>query len=184
VIVEEAPAGPPFAAGDPPPVFLLPLSARSDAALDELCRRYEAYLAPGQAAPPLGDVCRTAGEGRNHFEYRLAVLADSPATVRRLVAAAAAGDAPEGVLRSPDEITEPPRVGVIFSGEAPDPAVVRLLAQAYPSLRATLVRCAELLDPAAGGWLRSAAESAAGAADSPVQPEHLYPLSFAFGWVW
>ena len=183
VIVEEAPAAAPSAVPAPPPVHLLPLSARSGEGLAELCRRYAQRLTPGGEDLPLGDVCRTAGEGRNHFEYRLAILADSPATARRLLSAAAAGEQPEGVLRSPGEVTEAPRLGLIFPGQGvPEPAKASRLLHAYPRLRETLLRCAELLGPSAGEWLRSVAGSADGAAGLPAHAGPQYLAAFAWEW--
>jgi len=58
------------------PVHLLTLSAKTEAALEELVSAYEKYL---KKHPELNvaDVCYTANVGRSHFPYRLAVVTQS-----------------------------------------------------------------------------------------------------------
>ena len=57
-----------------PPLQLLPLSARTETALTELARKYLQVFSE-KPDLDLADVCHTAGMGRSHFEYRLAVVA-------------------------------------------------------------------------------------------------------------
>ncbi len=74
-VLEEAPA---FERRSPErdrPLHLLALSARSEAALMELAARYRQHLQRGGDSLP--DLCFTANAGRNHFEYRTAILAAS-----------------------------------------------------------------------------------------------------------
>ena len=78
VILEEAPPAPMAAAGSRRCV--LPLSARTEAALDALIATYESWLASTDAAWPA--ICQTAATGRCHFEHRAAVVADSAADAR------------------------------------------------------------------------------------------------------
>ncbi|MGB3789465.1 MAG: beta-ketoacyl synthase N-terminal-like domain-containing protein [Phormidesmis sp.] len=65
-------------------VCLLPLSARSPAALNQLVARYVQYLA---AHPDLklADLCFTASVGRSHFPYRLAAVANSVLALRQIL---------------------------------------------------------------------------------------------------
>jgi acyl transferase domain-containing protein/acyl carrier protein len=77
VIVEEAPvpaADATVAIRDAAPAYLLPLSAKSAAALAALQQRYLDYFT---AHPGLdfAAVCYTAAVGRQHFAYRSAILA-------------------------------------------------------------------------------------------------------------
>jgi amino acid adenylation domain-containing protein len=55
---------------------LLPLSARTETALQDLARRYGEFLI--EETLPWNDVCYTAAARREHHDCRLAVLADSP----------------------------------------------------------------------------------------------------------
>ena len=58
------------------------LSARDEVALTELRQRYLGVLTDDANFPA---ICRTAALGRRHFEYRLAVVAGSPAEARGLL---------------------------------------------------------------------------------------------------
>lgn len=72
VLLREAPAP----QQERPPgdgVFLLPLSAASELALRGLAQRYRDLLRSGDA-PPLADLCYTAGVRRTHHEHRLSLL--------------------------------------------------------------------------------------------------------------
>ncbi|EFM08505.1 Beta-ketoacyl synthase [Paenibacillus curdlanolyticus YK9] len=74
VVMEQAPVVPEVAvAGLNGQLELLPLSARSEAALLELAKRYADYL-ESHPAVRLVDVSHTAAVGRGHYPYRISVL--------------------------------------------------------------------------------------------------------------
>ena len=80
VIVEAPPAVRPKESSVERPLHVLPLSAKTPAALRQLIQRYETYLATdadGNADIDIGDVCFTAGVGRSHFSHRLSLVGDS-----------------------------------------------------------------------------------------------------------
>jgi myxalamid-type polyketide synthase MxaE and MxaD len=79
VIVEEAPPLPAPQKQEPlPSTILLPLSARTPKALNDLARRYIEHLEKEEyVGQPLYDVCYTASTRRTHHEYRLAVVSSS-----------------------------------------------------------------------------------------------------------
>jgi acyl transferase domain-containing protein len=83
LVVEEAPLtpnlSPPAGKGS---LAALCLSARDEAALTELRLRYLDILTDEADFPA---ICRTAALGRRHFEYRLAVVAESAAEARGLL---------------------------------------------------------------------------------------------------
>ncbi|MCP4702763.1 MAG: type I polyketide synthase, partial [Gammaproteobacteria bacterium] len=56
--------------------YLLPLSARSEKALSALAQSYLDFLSEAKA-PPLRDICYSAGVRREHHNQRLALIADS-----------------------------------------------------------------------------------------------------------
>jgi acyl transferase domain-containing protein/acyl carrier protein len=63
--------------------YILPLSAKSESALRELARRYEAVLERDPERLP--DICFTAAAGRAHFKYRFAAVGgDSRSLARQL----------------------------------------------------------------------------------------------------
>ncbi|MBE9063931.1 polyketide synthase, partial [cf. Phormidesmis sp. LEGE 11477] len=73
-----------------PHSYLLPLSARSAAALTQLVARYAQYLA-AHSDSQLADLCFTASVGRSHFPYRLAVVSTSLSTLRQKLIAVLSG---------------------------------------------------------------------------------------------
>jgi 3-oxoacyl-(acyl-carrier-protein) synthase/SAM-dependent methyltransferase/acyl carrier protein len=94
VLLEAPPARAPTAVEGP---HLLRLSARSTGALRALAARWAAALSAPDA-PTLADAAATAARGRAHLTERLALVAEDASEAARLLAAAAAGGAPEGVL--------------------------------------------------------------------------------------
>jgi acyl transferase domain-containing protein/acyl carrier protein len=65
--------------------YLLPLSAKSEKALRELAKRYEAVLAENPDC--VADICFTAAVGRAHFSHRLAVVGEDSRSLREQLAA-------------------------------------------------------------------------------------------------
>lgn len=63
--------------------YVLVLSAKSKIALDHLVHRYQHYLE--KTAHDFGDLCFTAATCREHYTYRLAVLAETAAEASRLL---------------------------------------------------------------------------------------------------
>lgn len=78
VVLEEAPpeAAPPTVQEPAAQRRVLPLSARTEAALRDLAQEYVGFLRGNP--PPWRDICHTAATGRDHHDCRLVVLADSP----------------------------------------------------------------------------------------------------------
>ena len=71
------------------PLHLLTLSAKSDAALQELAQSYGEFLDSQQAKdlPSLANICFTTNTGRSHFPHRLAIPAASLAELKEKLAA-------------------------------------------------------------------------------------------------
>jgi len=85
VVIEEAPRLPVGAPGgrSPSPAdecWLLPLSAKSAAALRDQAQAWVDFLA--DASRPIADLCRTASQRRSHHDFRLAVVGRSHAGLR------------------------------------------------------------------------------------------------------
>ena len=66
------------------PCYCLPISAKSDAALIELCRLYRSLLDsdPGMS---IADLCYCAGTGRSHFTHRFAAVVRSVEEARTIL---------------------------------------------------------------------------------------------------
>ncbi len=151
VIVEEAPpeaADEPLAdAGGGEAGHVLALSAKTEPALAELARRYLLLLA--QEGASLADICHTAGVGRRHFAFRLAVPARSMAELRpHLEAVVSGAGSDDSVLRGRVPRAAHLRIGFAFGagGEVPAGAGERLSAL-HPAFRDAFDRCRAALDP-------------------------------------
>lgn len=118
---------------------LLPMSAKSDAALAALVARYAEYL--GQTHATWADICYTAGTGRSHFPKRLAVVAADKARAQAELAELAASqppDTPTGGAASGRR----PLVAFIFTGGGAQYVNMgRRLYETQPVFRQVLDRC-------------------------------------------
>ncbi|MDC0667762.1 type I polyketide synthase [Nannocystis radixulma] len=130
---------------------LLLLSAQTPAALRDLAARHADDLA---VRPDLAlvDRCWTAAVARARQPHALAVVADSPGTLRDALAAVAADDLAGAARLAPTVLghrpREAPRVVFLFSGQgAQHPGMGRALMAELPVFQDTLLRCAELLRP-------------------------------------
>ncbi|MFY9983858.1 MAG: type I polyketide synthase [Chthoniobacterales bacterium] len=128
------------------PVQLLPLSARNESALLELAGRYQQLFSKNPNLQ-LADVCHTAGIGRSHFEYRLAmVAADLPEAEERL--AAFLSDRKDRGFSGRRIKSVTPGVVFMFSGQGSQyPGMARELFETQPVFRRELEKCAEILKP-------------------------------------
>lgn len=115
-------------------LHILPLSAKTEAALTSLTARYLDHIAAHPTIPWQG-LCHTAAVGREHFAWR------------RVVVAACATEAHATLADAPTtKIVDRPKVGIVFTGDATKSVNLgRELYQTQPTFRAALDRCAELL---------------------------------------
>jgi myxalamid-type polyketide synthase MxaD len=114
VVLEEAP--PPLAvpAARLRGAGVLPLSARSEAGLSELARRWQAMLDSGEAAT-VADLCYTAGVRRSHHAHRLAVVCETSSELSAGLGAFLRGEAVAGVSWGASAATRRPVF--VFSGQ-------------------------------------------------------------------
>jgi acyl transferase domain-containing protein len=130
-----------------PPLQLLPLSGRTEQAVTELVRKYLQLFSENPDLE-LADVCHTAGIGRSHFEYRLAVIAaDLPEAKSRLAAFRRSEKHPR--IHSGHSIRSiVPGVVFMFTGQGSKyPGMGRELYETQPVFRRELEKCAEILKP-------------------------------------
>jgi acyl transferase domain-containing protein len=130
--------------------YVLPLSARSGAALKRLAGLYGEHFQQ-RPALPLEDVCHTAGVGRAHLRHRLAVVgADLGGMAARLDAFAQSGNPPAG-LRAGSGRPKPPRIVFHFSGQGAQYAGMgRQIYWHQPLFRKALDQCDQMLRPQLG----------------------------------
>ncbi len=151
VIISEAPvapedAGPP--AQPPSPVeapgdrrfSVLPLSARTPAALVQVAARYRSWLRAHPEAT-LADLCLTAGVSRAHFEHRAALVVNSTESAGELLGALADDRPAPGLVRGVSDRT--PKTAWLFTGQGSQYAgMARELFDTEPVFAETMTRCA------------------------------------------
>ncbi|MDZ4268767.1 MAG: type I polyketide synthase, partial [Mycobacterium sp.] len=146
VIVEEAPdaaPGPDVAAGADGRFSVLPLSARTPAALVHLADQYRDWLTAHPEAT-LADVCLTAGVGRSHLEQRAALVVDSRESAVELLGAIADDRPAPGLVRG--ESHDTPKTAWLFTGQGSQyPGMARELYDTEPVFAATVDRCADVV---------------------------------------
>ncbi|PRC45412.1 polyketide synthase, partial [Mycobacterium sp. ITM-2017-0098] len=147
VIVEEAPAAAPApveqAPGTAPRFSILPLSARTPAALVHLADQYRGWLTAHPEAT-LADVCLTAGVGRSHLEQRAALVVDSRESAVELLGAVVDDRPATGVVRG--ESHDTPKTAWLFTGQGSQyPGMAKELYDTEPVFAATVDRCAAVV---------------------------------------
>ncbi|MCV7412129.1 polyketide synthase [Mycobacterium florentinum] len=151
VIVSEAPeqAAQPLTA--PVPVeqpggrrfSVLPLSARTPAALVRLADEYRSWMSAHPEAG-LADVCLTAGTGRAHLEHRAALVVNSRESAMELLGALADDRPAPGLFRG--ESHDTPKTAWLFTGQGSQyPGMARELFDTEPVFAETLSRCAAVV---------------------------------------
>lgn len=144
VILEEAPE----TGSAPGPVepsgnrrfSVLPLSARTPAALVQLADQYRNWITSHPEAT-LADVCHTAGVGRAHLEHRAALVVNSRESAVELLGALADDRPAPGLVRG--ESHDTPKTAWLFTGQGSQyPGMARELYDTEPVFAETLDRCA------------------------------------------
>ncbi|MFN8072362.1 MAG: SDR family NAD(P)-dependent oxidoreductase [Mycobacterium sp.] len=146
VILEEAPSvapAPSDAAGDSDArrFAVLPLSARTPAALAQTAADYRDWLA-GHPEASLADVCVTAGTARAHLEHRAACVVNSLDSARELLDALADDRPAPGLVRG--DCADAPKTAWLFPGQGSQyVGMARELFDTEPVFAETMTRCAE-----------------------------------------
>ena len=163
---------------------LLPLSARSDAALQALAGRYLAWLderngslaEDGAAdAPLLSDLAWTAGTGRSHFVHRTGVVFRDAASLRAGLRAVAEADGGPGPR-------EAARVAFVYAAEDRRwPGMGAALYRSEPVARAVLDRCDAVLREERNASLLDVMFGRAGSPGDLADPGWSHPATYALG---
>ncbi|HSI40010.1 MAG TPA: beta-ketoacyl synthase N-terminal-like domain-containing protein, partial [Xanthobacteraceae bacterium] len=145
IILEEAPGLPaPESEGEGESWQILPLSAKSPAALESLLRDWTAFLDDTPAS--LADLTHSAALRRTHFTARTAVVGRTKQEVRDRLAARLA--APLALERAN---ADAPRMCFVFSGQGTQwHGMARELMDAEPVFRDVMEECDALLLPLSG----------------------------------
>ncbi len=180
VVLQEATLPQAVAAKVERPIHVLALSAKSEAALPELAKKYAARLSEAPSVP-LADLCFTAGTGRSHFDYRLAVTGNSVAEAEAKLKAFVAGEILEGVSSGRRIVSsETAGVAFLFTGQgAQYPGMGRELYENQPTFRKTLQQCDEILRPYLQQPLLSVLYAESGAPSPLDDTAYTQPALFA-----
>lgn len=151
VILEEAPeevaqvAAAPRSAGQAEDrrFSILPLSARTPAALVQIADQYRSWLSANPEAT-LADLRFTAGVGRAHLEHRAALVVNSRESASELLGALADDRPGPGLVRGVSDDT--PKTAWLFTGQGSQYAgMARELFDTEPVFAETLTHCAAVV---------------------------------------
>ncbi|AUX47812.1 polyketide synthase [Sorangium cellulosum] len=190
VVLEEAPRPP---AEDPAAeegVAVLPLSARSPAALRSLAQAYRAFLTDRPPAPAwsLRDIAYTAGVRRGHHEHRLALVARSREELCEKLDAFMAGEARPGLAQGHAPAEQRPKVVFVLPGQGSQwPGMGRELLASEPVFRAAIEACDEAIRREAGWSLLdelSAEEGRSRLGEIDVVQPALFAVEVALAALW
>ncbi len=119
---------------------ILPLSARTPAALVAVADQYRSWLS-AQPQATLADVCYTAGAARAHLEHRAALVVDSRESAAELLGAVADDRPVPGLVRG--ESHDKPKTAWLFTGQGSQyPGMAKELFESEPVFAETLKHCA------------------------------------------
>ncbi|WP_319436005.1 type I polyketide synthase [Mycobacterium sp. RTGN5] len=179
IILEEAPQVAPTAAvalADDRRFMVLPLSARTPAALVQTAELYRSWVSEHPEAT-LADVCLTAGAGRAHFEHRAALVVNSLESARELLGALADDLPAPGLVRG--DSADTPKTAWLFPGQGSQYAgMARELFETEPVFAETMTRCAEAVGDALEKPLLDIIFDADGT-ETLKQTRHAQPAIFA-----
>ncbi len=147
IVFQEAPSREPANNPVDRSAHLLTVSAKDAAALSEYAGRYAAFL---RANPdtPLGDIAYTSTVGRDHWNNRLTVVAESHESMAEALDAAAAGDNDKRVKQNTIPGPRKGKVAYLFTGQGSQYfGMGRELYETNALFKERLDACAAILDP-------------------------------------
>ena len=128
-------------------VNVLTLSAKSQPALRDLVTAYQSLLG-NDPEINLANLCYTANAGRNHFKYRLAIVTDSIATLKKQLANYSTESSNTSLVEAVVESPNRSPITWLFTGQGSQHLNMgQELYQTQPVFRAALEECAKILEP-------------------------------------
>ncbi|MEH2172819.1 SDR family NAD(P)-dependent oxidoreductase [Nostoc sp.] len=122
------------------PLHLFTLSAKNEQALRELVESYQVFLCSNSQIS-LADICLTANSGRSHFDYRLAVIAESVVQLQEKLKTTEFVNIKVHSKKSA-------KIAFLFTGQGSQYiGMGRELYETQPTFRQNLDRCDQILRP-------------------------------------
>ena len=151
--------------------------------LKELAKRYAELLEGAKNGDELADICFTAGSGRSHFSYRLAVTGNYLTEVVKGLNAWLSGALPKNVQEGAVPVNNEKRIAFLFTGQGSQyNGMGRQLYELEPVFRSSLDRCNELFSSYHTPSLLDLLYSTDVAADLLDDTTYTQPLLFSVGW--
>ena len=168
--------------------LLIPLSARSDQALQALAASYDTYFADAGRAVSLPDVCYTTSRRRSHHYRRAALVVESRQQLGEMLQALAAGTRLPGMSVNQTTAAEARRLVFVYTGMGPQWwAMGRELLATEPIFRARIEACDTIFSRYAG-WsvleALTAPEEASRMAETQVAQPANFVLQVALTALW
>lgn len=130
------------------PFNVLSLSAKSPAALSAQAQQYAQFLG-GETCSTFADVCYSAAVGRQHFPYRLSVVARDNSDAQQQLSML--GNDSNDAVYQHKALRQSPGVAFLFTGQgAQFPKMGYELYQSDAIFRESMQRCDQLLEPLLG----------------------------------
>jgi myxalamid-type polyketide synthase MxaE and MxaD len=162
--------------------YLLPISARSQEALEALAAAYAQHLSTPDSGPRLRDVVHTASVRRSHHPYRLTVAGGSRQEMADALEAFGRGETPASVMQG-QASNSPAKVVFVFSGQGSQwLGMGRQLMKEEPVFRSTIENCDARLSSRVGWSLideLTASESQSRLAETEVAQPAIFAIQVA-----
>ena len=181
LLVQEAPEQEKKSAVPERPQHVLPLSAKSEAALLAQASRLSTWLDASTEALP--DICYTAAAGRSHFAHRLAIVSASTQDLQAKLKAFCAAEELPGIRHHCVSAATRSKVAFLFTGQGSHyPNMGRELYRTEPVFRRTLQQCDGLLKTETGDSILHMLYGETDGNSSLEQSHLAQPLLFSFGY--
>ena len=126
---------------------MLPLSGRDEKSLRELAKKYIEYLSRSEISE-LRNICFTAGQGRTHFEERLAVVGVSPSDMRQKLMAWLEGRLCSGISKGKTLSKDDSKIAFLFTGSGAQYFEMgKGLYESQAPFRRSVDHCVKILSP-------------------------------------
>lgn len=125
---------------------ILTLSAKTEKALQEVVEKYLNFL-EYPSVPPIQNICYTSNIGRSHFDYRLAIIAQTQEELRQQLQSYLTGNSTfKTIVGEQSNSRKLPKIAFLFTGQGSQYVNMgQELYETQPAFRKTIDCCTEIL---------------------------------------